>query len=151
MERSRVGGRAEWRTRGVGRADFIGARNARQRTGEPERSAGRSGIAFKRWSAGLASVPAFSAAEGAQRLARSGPRDCCRGGSVAPTPRGEPAVSRSGGPCGPSAGSEATGAEGRSAAERDTDPPSAAAEVMRKPKDGAGSPPGTLRRTRSSC
>jgi hypothetical protein len=41
-----------------------------------------------------------------------------RGRPNAPTPRGEPAVPASEGPCGPSAGSEATGAEGRSEAER---------------------------------
>ena len=38
---------------------------------------------------------------------------------------------------------------GRREAERHADPPSAAAEARRQPMGGAGSPPGTLRRTRS--
>ena len=88
-------------------------------------------------------VPASSKAHDAG-VKRSGPRDCIRGGLVALTPQGEPAVSQSEGPCGPSEVTSGNVTEGRSKAERDTDPlpSSAAAEVVASAQGRSGVPTG---------
>jgi len=65
-------------------------------------------------------------------------------GIVALTPQGEPAVSQSEGPCGPSEVTSGNVTEGRSKAERDTDPlpSSAAAEVVVGAQGRSGVPTG---------
>ena len=65
-------------------------------------------------------------------------------GIVALTPQGEPAVSQSEGPCGPSEVTGGNVTEGRSRAERDTDPlpSSAAAEVVVAAQGRSGVPTG---------
>ena len=65
-------------------------------------------------------------------------------GIVALTPRGEPAVSQSEGPCGPSEVTSGNVTEGRSEAQRDTDPlpSSAAAEVGAAAQGRSGVPTG---------
>ena len=75
----------------------------------------------------------------AQRPAGLYPR-----GIVALTPRGEPAVSQSEGPCGPSGVTSGNVTEGRSKAERDTDPlpSSAAVEVVAAAQGRSGVPIG---------
>ena len=126
---------AQRRTRGVGRADFSGARKAvtvgAGGAKPPERSA-------------TGGVRAGTSGAHDAGVKRSGPRYCIRGGWVAPTPRGEPAVSQSEGPCGPSEVTSGSVTEGRSVAEHDTDPlpSSAAAEVVVGAQGRSGVPTG---------
>jgi len=126
---------AQRRTRGVGRADFSGARKAvtvgAGGAKPPERSA-------------TGGVRAGTSGAHDAGVKRSGPRDCIRGGLVALTPQGEPAVSWSEGPCGPSGATSGRVTEGRSRAERDTDPlpSSAAVEVVAGAQGRSGVPTG---------
>jgi hypothetical protein len=154
------------RTRRAATKEQNGGREARRsgaRVFQERAIAGTAGNAQPSWSARrrgsrpeLERSRAARAGDRAVRndegVQRSGVCPRFAGGSVAPTPRGEPAVSRSEGPCGPSAGSEATGAEaeggaGRSVSEsgdeRDTDPPAwRRLRAPRQPMGAAGSPPG---------
>jgi len=127
---------AQRRTRGVGRADFSGARNAGT-IGDDSAEPSNGGAMA------AACVTASSGAHDAG-VKRSGPRDCIRGGWVALTPQGEPAVSQSEGPCGPSGVTSGNVTEGRSKAERDTDPlpSSAAVEVVAAAQGRSGVPIG---------
>ena len=126
---------AERRTRGVGRAGVPGARNAG--------TVGAGAAQPLERSKPAASVTASSGAHDrrseAQRPVGLYPR-----GMGALTPQGEPAVSQSEGPCGPSGATSGSVTEGRSRAERDTDPlPSAAAaEVVVAAQGRSGVPTG---------
>jgi len=126
---------AQRRTRGVGRAGIPGARNAV--------TVGDGGTKPSERSATGGVRDGMSEAHDAG-VKRSGPRDCIRGGLVALTPQGEPAVSWSEGPCGPSGATSGRVTEGRSRAERDTDPlpSSAAVEVVAGAQGRSGVPTG---------
>ena len=132
-----------------------GTENARRRARGCSRSAQlpeRSATVERSRQSGVqpaASVPASSAAHDAG-VKRSGPRDCIRGGLVAPTPRGEPAVSRELGAMRPPRRERSDRSRGQRTALRHADPPRLRRlRRGREPMGGAGSPPGTLRRTRS--
>ena len=118
--------RKERQRRAAQRSFF--ARGCSRSAQPPERSATATRNRLGGGAMPAASVPATE--RSATTKERSAGVRSGRGRPNAPTPRGEPAVPASEGPCGPSAGSEATGAEGRREAERDADPPSAAAEVI---------------------